>query len=46
MTENSLIANISRVKGFDLNLLLIFEAIYVHKSVSKAAELLCVSPSA
>ncbi|MEW7314488.1 LysR family transcriptional regulator [Buttiauxella gaviniae] len=46
MTENSLIANISRVRGFDLNLLLNFEAIYVHKSVSKAAELLCVSPSA
>lgn len=46
MVENELIANISRVRGFDLNLLLIFEAIYAHKSVSKAAQLLCISPSA
>jgi len=46
MSANSLIANIRRVRGFDLNLLLVFEATYVHKSISKAAELLCVSPSA
>lgn len=46
MTENSLMTNLEKVKGFDLNLLLYFEAIFVHKSVSKAAVLLGISPSA
>lgn len=46
MTEKSFIENITRARGFDLNLLLYFEAIYAYKSVSKAAKLLCISPSA
>ncbi|MFS7223246.1 LysR family transcriptional regulator [Rahnella inusitata] len=45
MSNNSLIASIAKIKGFDLNLLLIFEAIFIHKSVSRAAALLSVSPS-
>ncbi|RFC83030.1 LysR family transcriptional regulator [Acinetobacter sichuanensis] len=32
--------------GFDLNLLLVFDALYRHKSVSKAAEAIYLSPSA
>lgn len=32
--------------GFDLNLLLVFDALYRHRSVSKAAEAIYLSPSA
>ncbi|WNY29568.1 LysR family transcriptional regulator [Acinetobacter calcoaceticus] len=32
--------------GFDLNLLLVFNALYQHKNVAKAAETLFISPSA
>ncbi|MGA5653522.1 LysR family transcriptional regulator [Rahnella contaminans] len=46
MPDKSFIANITKARGFDLNLLLYFEAIYAFKSVSKAAKLLCISPSA
>jgi len=33
------------IKGFDLNLLTIFEAVYIHASVTKAAKALDLSPS-
>lgn len=46
MADYSLNANLEKIKGFDLNLLLYFEAIFAHKSVSKAAFLLGISPSA
>lgn len=35
-----------RLKKFDLNLLVIFECIYQHLSISKAAETLYITPSA
>jgi len=34
------------LKQFDLNLLIIFQSVYQHNSVSKAAEALCISQSA
>lgn len=46
MSDNTLLASIDKLKGFDLNLLLSFEAIFIHKSVSKAALLLGITPSA
>lgn len=46
MDNSALFASIGKAKGFDLNLLLTFEAIFIHLSVSKAASLLSVSPSA
>ncbi|KZP54257.1 DNA-binding transcriptional repressor CitR [Enterobacter ludwigii] len=39
-------ANIYDLKKFDLNLLVIFECIYQHLSISKAAETLYITPSA
>ena len=39
-------ANLSDLKKFDLNLLVIFECIYQHLSISKAAETLYITPSA
>lgn len=39
-------ANLYDLKKFDLNLLVIFECIYQHLSVSKAAESLYITPSA
>lgn len=39
-------ANLYNLKKFDLNLLVIFECIYQHQSISKAAESLFITPSA
>ena len=39
-------ANLYDLKKFDLNLLVIFECIYQHLSISKAAETLYITPSA
>lgn len=39
-------ANLQDLKKFDLNLLVIFECVYLHRSVSKAAEALFLTPSA
>lgn len=39
-------ANLYDLKKFDLNLLVIFECIYKHLSISKAAESLYITPSA
>nr|WP_318382794.1 LysR family transcriptional regulator [uncultured Enterobacter sp.] len=39
-------ANLYDLKKFDLNLLVIFECIYQHQSISKAAETLFITPSA
>ena len=39
-------ANLYDLKRFDLNLLLIFECIYQHQSISKAAKALFITPSA
>lgn len=39
-------ANLYDLKKFDLNLLIIFESIYQHQSISKAAETLFITPSA
>ncbi len=38
-------ANLYDLKKFDLNLLVIFECIYQHLSISKAAESLYITPS-
>ncbi len=38
-------ANLYDLKKFDLNLLVIFECIYQHLSISKAAEALYITPS-
>lgn len=46
MSDNTLLSNIDKIKGFDLNLLLTFEAIFIHQSVSKAASLFGITPSA
>ena len=40
------ISNLYDLKKFDLNLLVIFECIYQHLSISKAAESLYITPSA
>lgn len=39
-------ANLYNLKKFDLNLLIVFECIYQHLSISKAAETLFITPSA
>ncbi|HBL9083715.1 TPA: LysR family transcriptional regulator, partial [Enterobacter hormaechei] len=39
-------ANLYDLKKFDLNLLVIFECIYQHLSISRAAETLYITPSA
>src|SRR5699024_12626076 len=39
-------ANLYKLKKVDLNLLVIFECIYQHLSISKAAESLYITPSA
>ena len=39
-------ANLYDIKEFDLNLLVIFECIYQHLSITKAAETLYITPSA
>jgi len=41
-----IMANLYDLKKFDLNLLVIFECIYQHLSISKAAETLFITPSA
>lgn len=41
-----MMANLQDLKKFDLNLLVIFECVYLHRSVSKAAEALFLTPSA
>lgn len=46
MSDNTFLTSIDKIKGFDLNLLLTFEAIFIHQSVSKAANLLGITPSA
>ena len=46
MTIQSSLSDIVKIRGFDLNLLLTFEAVYLHQSVTKAANLMDVSPSA
>lgn len=44
--ENIHMANLNDLKKFDLNLLVIFECIYQHLSISKAAKTLYITPSA
>ncbi|MBU9845034.1 LysR family transcriptional regulator [Rahnella ecdela] len=46
MQDSPLLASINKIKSFDLNLLLTFEAIYLYNSVSDAANLLGKTPSA
>ena len=46
MVSKSLITSLNNIKGLDLNLLLTFEAVYQHRSVTKAAGLLNISPPA
>lgn len=46
MSDNTLLSRIDRIKEFDLNLLVTFEVVYLHQSVSKAASLLGVTSSA
>lgn len=41
-----MLTNLYDLKKFDLNLLVIFECIYQHLSISKAAETLYITPSA
>lgn len=41
-----MMANLQVLKKFDLNLLVIFECVYLHRSISKAAEALFLTPSA
>ena len=45
-TTEYVMANLYDLKKFDLNLLVIFECIYQHLSISKAAESLYITPSA
>lgn len=45
MSDNELLQSIDKIKEFDLNLLVTFEAVFIHQSVSKAANLLGVSSS-
>ncbi|KQN65476.1 MULTISPECIES: LysR family transcriptional regulator [Rahnella] len=46
MVNKEFISNIQKMHGFDLNLLLVFEVVFTYKSVTKAAQVLNVSPSA
>lgn len=46
MNKHNLTDYFSIVRNFDLNLLTMFEAVYIHSSVTKAAEALDFSPSA
>jgi len=46
MSDITLFTRVDKIKGFDLNLLLTFEVIFIHQSVSRAATHLRVSPSA
>jgi DNA-binding transcriptional LysR family regulator len=46
MQDSPLLASINKIKSFDLNLLLTFEAIFLYNSVSDAADLLGKTPSA
>lgn len=46
MVDKSLITSFTNIKGLDLNLLLTFEAVYLHRSVTKAAGILSISPPA
>lgn len=46
MVDKSLITSFNNIKGLDLNLLLTFEAVYLHRSVTKAAGILSISPPA
>ncbi|WP_159566791.1 LysR family transcriptional regulator [Budvicia diplopodorum] len=44
--QNHLTERIHTIKRFDLNLLTMFEAVYIQRSVTKAAKLLEITPSA
>lgn len=46
MSDNTLLSRIDRIKEFDLNLLVTFEVVFLHQSVSKAANVLGVTSSA
>lgn len=46
MSDNTLLSRIDKIKEFDLNLLVTFEVVFLHQSVSKAANLLGVTSSA
>ncbi|RJT21012.1 LysR family transcriptional regulator [Buttiauxella izardii] len=46
MVSDSFLSGMLKVRDFDLNLLLTFEAVYFHKSVTKAANFMDVTPSA
>lgn len=46
MNKHNLTDYFSVVRNFDLNLLTMFEAVYIHSSVTRAAEALDFSPSA
>lgn len=46
MKENKLTDRFKMVKNFDLNLLTTFEAVFIHRSGTKAADALGITPSA
>lgn len=46
MKENTLTDRFKMVKNFDLNLLTTFEAVFIHRSGTKAADALGITPSA
>jgi DNA-binding transcriptional LysR family regulator len=46
MKKNHLTERFHTVRGFDLNLLTMFEAVFIHGSVTKAADILGITPSA
>lgn len=46
MKENMLTERFKTVKNFDLNLLTTFEAVFIHRSGTKAADALGITPSA
>lgn len=46
MKENTLTDRFKMVKNFDLNLLTTFEAVFIHRSGTKAADALNITPSA
>ncbi|WP_435955425.1 LysR family transcriptional regulator [Dryocola sp. BD626] len=46
MKENALVDRFKTIKSFDLNLLTTFEAVFIHRSGAKAADVLGITPSA
>ncbi len=46
MKTNHNAERLNAIKGFDLNLLTMFESVYIHGSVTKAADVLGLTPSA